>query len=339
MCRASARAPERRYVRPGALNANGRHRRGMSSPYALKPIKPLPAPGVRPQPVPLLLPGAKAAPLPQPLKSTASNASIAPLATPAARPPLGMPAAVPLPAPPQLRQRSALSPPGASPGQPAPLPKPPQPRSPLPPLQPAASTAALPQPSRPPPQPPQQPPPVSGTDLNSWVTCVAEDGTPYFYHPASGNTSWDWRDGGAAYGAQAYGSTGSLPAATRAPAPLARQLSAMPNDVEWDVVLVLPLPQQEVPPRPCRPSRTPPAYAQPTARAAELSRALSVPPSPCPPQPRAPLLRPPRSRWSRWRLALTLTLTLTLNPNPKQAEELSTTEAIITPPGHAARII
>ena len=27
------------------------------------------------------------------------------------------------------------------------------------------------------------------------------------------------------------------------------------------------------------------------------------------------------------------------NPNPKQAEELSTTEAIITPPGHAARII
>jgi len=82
--------------------------------------------------------------------------------------------------------------------------------------------------------------------LNSWVTCVAEDGTPYFYHPASGKTSWDWRDGGAAYGAQAYGSSGSLPAATRAPAPLARQLSAMPDDVEWDVVLVLPLPQEEV---------------------------------------------------------------------------------------------
>ena len=81
-----------------------------------------------------------------------------------ARAPLGMAAAVPLPAPPQPRARPqpGLSPPGASPRRPAPplapLPKPPQLRSPLPPLQPAASTAALPQPSRPPLQPAQQPP-------------------------------------------------------------------------------------------------------------------------------------------------------------------------------------
>lgn len=210
----------------------------MASPFALKPLKPLPvAPGAVRQ---------LAVPLPQPLNN-AAGAAVAPLAMPAARAPLGMPAAVQLPAPPQLRARphpGALPPPpGAAPQQPAsplaPLPKPPQLRSPLAPLQPAAPLAAL-------PQPPQLQSPVSDTSLNSWVTCVAEDGTPYFYHPASGKTSWDWRDGGDAYGAQAYGSSGALPAATRMPAPLARQLSAMPNDIEWDVVLVLPLPQQEV---------------------------------------------------------------------------------------------
>ena len=211
----------------------------MSSPFALKPLKPLAAPGaIRPL----------AVPVPQPLKP--GGAAVAPLAMPAARAPLGMPAAVPLPAPPRLQPRlqpGALSPPGPMPRQLAsplaPLPKPPQLRSPLAPLQPASPMAALPQPPQ---LRSQASAAVSDTSLNSWVTCVAEDGTPYFYHPASGKTSWDWRDGGDAYGAQAYGSSGALPAATRMPAPLARQLSAMPNDIEWDVVLVLPLPQQDV---------------------------------------------------------------------------------------------
>ena len=202
----------------------------MSSPFALKPLKPLPAPGaIRPL----------AVPVPQPLKP--AGAAVAPLAMPAARAPLGMPATVPLPAPPRLQPRlqpGGLSPPGAAPRQSAsplaPLPKPPQLRSPM---------AALPQPPQ---LRSQASAAVSDTSLNSWVTCVAEDGTPYFYHPVSGKTSWDWRDGGDAYGAQAYGSSGALPAATRMTAPLARQLSAMPNDIVWDVVLVLPLPQQDV---------------------------------------------------------------------------------------------
>ena len=80
--------------------------------------------------------------------------------------------------------------------------------------------------------------------LDEWVTCVADDGSPYFYHPASGKTSWDWREAG-----------GSTPAVAAAPAPLpatsmpsepraalVRQQTVMPADVDWDVVLVLSLP-------------------------------------------------------------------------------------------------
>lgn len=28
-------------------------------------------------------------------------------------------------------------------------------------------------------------------ELSEWVTCAAEDGTPYFFHPASGTTTWE----------------------------------------------------------------------------------------------------------------------------------------------------
>ena len=181
---------------------------------------------------------------------------------------------VALPLPPPLRQAGAVT---------LQLPVPPQARPPLQaasplaalpplPLQPASRLAAL--PPAPLPRFACQDAPVSDQSLNSWVTCVAKDGTPYFYHPASGKTSWDWRDGGEANGAlpTAQVVAGALPAVARAAseAPLVRKirdaqgalpaegaLPALPDDIEWDVVLVLPLPEEEVRRRPTRHRRHP----------------------------------------------------------------------------------
>ena len=104
---------------------------------------------------------------------------------------------------------------------------------------------------------------ATGADAAEWRTVATADGTPYFYHPASGRTVWDWRDtrdGAAAATSADPGGAAPLavhtPVSSPPPPPPpgagaragagagAGTTGAATVDARWDVVMVLPLPEE-----------------------------------------------------------------------------------------------
>ena len=95
--------------------------------------------------------------------------------------------------------------------------------------------------------------PAAGA-LHEWRTCFAEDGTPYFHQPRTGRTTWDWRELGlpAASAKDAAAAAAALPPASPAAKPPPPAVGAPAGaagpaaawgDAEWDLVLVLDLPE------------------------------------------------------------------------------------------------
>ena len=96
---------------------------------------------------------------------------------------------------------------------------------------------------------------ATGADAAEWRTVATADGTPYFYHPASGRTAWDWRDtldgGTSADGLPVeaplavHTPVNSPPPPVPPPGAKAGAKAGATVDARWDVVLVLPLPEEQ----------------------------------------------------------------------------------------------
>ena len=116
---------------------------------------------------------------------------------------------------------------------------------------------------------------VADGTLHGWVTYRRADGTPYFYHAQSGTTSWDWRMPLEPYVVKvvppspprrevACLAAAALPARAAAPPPAAAPPAAVaagepsrraiaPGDpslpwtaADWDLVLVLPMADEDI---------------------------------------------------------------------------------------------